>query len=66
MGKIIAFPAETRRIAGARTPPPEGEAQILFFLGVRYSRLDDDERARSARNRRGRDMGRGGKRKQGA
>lgn len=43
MGKIIAFPSgdgrplrrpETSRRAGS-------EAEILFFLGVRYQRVDD-------------------------
>jgi hypothetical protein len=52
MGEIIAFGARSR--AAAR-PPAAGEAQILFFLGVRYVR---DEPKRSPRARGG-----GGKRK---
>jgi hypothetical protein len=39
MGEVIAFRGRSRR--GAPPPPPDGPAQILFFLGVRYSRPDD-------------------------
>ncbi|WP_159730795.1 hypothetical protein [Methylosinus sp. Ce-a6] len=38
MGEIIAFSFKARPAAAA--PPIVGEAQILFFLGVRYVRLD--------------------------
>ncbi|HEY8124744.1 MAG TPA: hypothetical protein VIF88_04905 [Methylocystis sp.] len=37
MGKVIAFQP---RLRGASIAP-EGGAQILFFLGVRYVRMDD-------------------------
>lgn len=40
MGEIIAF--ETReKIPRRASAPPTGDAQILFFLGVRYMRMDD-------------------------
>lgn len=40
MGKVIAF--QTRgRSARKNSETPGGEAQILFFLGVRYMRMDD-------------------------
>jgi hypothetical protein len=48
MGKIVPFPSETRRRGLAA---PEGSAQILFFLGVRYVRDEDDKGDRP--NRRG-------------
>ncbi|HEY8261625.1 MAG TPA: hypothetical protein VIG55_10475 [Methylosinus sp.] len=53
MGEIIAFGARSR--AAAR-PPAAGEAQILFFLGVRYVRDEPTKRSPRAR-------GGGGKRK---
>lgn len=37
MGKVIAFQPRTR----ARNDVQQREAQILFFLGVRYVRVDD-------------------------
>lgn len=40
MGEIVPFRAEKR--PWSDTPPPGQSAQILFFLGVRYVR-DDDE-----------------------
>jgi hypothetical protein len=52
MGEIIAFGARSR---AAAPPPAPGEAQILFFLGVRYVR---DEPTKPAPRARG-----GGKRK---
>jgi len=40
MGQIIPFKCGARR----RDPPPPGaEAEILFFLGVRYSRDDSGD-----------------------
>lgn len=39
MGEVVAFRGEARRRAPAS--PPEGPAQILFFLGVRYCRDED-------------------------
>jgi|GEM_PF-6533147 len=40
MGEIIPFRAAHRRRAPVE--PPQGPAQILFFLGVRYCREDAD------------------------
>ncbi|TDX67131.1 hypothetical protein EDE12_101673 [Methylosinus sp. sav-2] len=39
MGELIAFSSRARSAAVA--PPIVGEAQILFFLGVRYVRPED-------------------------
>jgi hypothetical protein len=43
MGKVIAFQPRARA-----APPREGalrrDAEILFFLGVRYERIDDARR----------------------
>jgi hypothetical protein len=41
MGELISFQREARR--RLTTAPPDGEAQILFFTGVRYCRVDDDD-----------------------
>lgn len=40
MGEVIAFRKREKpsRHTGA---PPTGDAQILFFLGVRYMRMED-------------------------
>lgn len=45
MGEVVAFRSRAR---GARriSETPGGEAQILFFLGVRYMRMDDALAAR--------------------
>jgi len=40
MGEIIPIRAGQRRRAPVE--PPQGPAQILFFLGVRYCRGDED------------------------
>ncbi|KAF0122019.1 hypothetical protein C5688_13870 [Methylocystis sp. MitZ-2018] len=40
MGKVIAFQPRTRA-ASKRREAPERDAQILFFLGVRYVRMED-------------------------
>jgi hypothetical protein len=45
MGEVVALPNSARR--RAKAAPPEGSAQILFFLGVRYSRDEDDTDSRS-------------------
>jgi hypothetical protein len=40
MGEVVAFRLRekaSRRASG----PPTGDAQILFFLGVRYSRIEE-------------------------
>lgn len=62
MGEIIAFPANARPANAARTPPPGGAARILFFLGVRYVRLDDATTT-NAPHERGGEAGRGKKRR---
>ena len=41
MGQIIAFRPRAKSAQQAATPMPGG-AQILFFLGVRYSRMEDE------------------------
>ena len=40
MGEVIAFKASAKHARRAATPP-DGDAQILFFLGVRYMRMDE-------------------------
>lgn len=40
MGEVIAFRQMARRTRKMMEPPTSG-AQILFFLGVRYMRMDD-------------------------
>ncbi|PWB81880.1 MAG: hypothetical protein C3F11_13700 [Methylocystaceae bacterium] len=61
MGEIIAFPSSPKPI-GAPRPPIDGGGEILFFLGVRYVR-GDDERTRGAPRTGGGEAGRGKKRK---
>jgi hypothetical protein len=39
MGEIIALRARAKNARGAA--PPGGDAEILFFLGVRYMRMDE-------------------------
>ncbi|OAI31202.1 hypothetical protein A1351_05985 [Methylosinus sp. R-45379] len=39
MGELIAFSSKAR--PAPQAPPAVGEAQILFFLGVRYVRPED-------------------------
>jgi hypothetical protein len=46
MGDIIAFPSNARRPRGAgKSPTPAGEAEIMFFLGVRYASTADPPQA---------------------
>ncbi len=40
MGKVIAFQPRTRG-ASKRSEAQQRDAQILFFLGVRYVRMED-------------------------
>lgn len=61
MGEIIVFPSSMKPI-GAMRPPADGSARILFFLGVRYVRLDE-ERTAGAPHAGGGEPGRGKKRK---
>ena len=42
MGQIIAFKARAKS-ARRQSEPVAGDAQILFFLGVRYSRMEDEQ-----------------------
>ena len=53
MGEIIPFRSGQRRRVPVEPSqgPPQGPAQILFFLGVRYCREDDNMDGRP--NRRG-------------
>ncbi len=46
MGQVVAFQTRGR---SPRHPsePPTGDAQILFFLGVRYLRPDDSSAAQT-------------------
>jgi hypothetical protein len=44
MGEIIAFRLRAKPSRENREPPA-GDAQILFFLGVRYMRMDDPQDA---------------------
>lgn len=48
MGEIVPFRCESRPRAAAAAP--EGPAQILFFLGVRYERHDDESGGPQKRN----------------
>jgi hypothetical protein len=41
MAEIIPLPAGAR--PGRMAPPTENGAQILFFLGVRYCRMEETE-----------------------
>ena len=45
MGQVIPFQGKARRRApaGATSGDPGGEAEILFFLGVRYCRSEEQE-----------------------
>jgi hypothetical protein len=40
MGEVTAF--RNKRRARAKPAPAEGSAQILFFLGVRYQREEEE------------------------
>ncbi len=42
MAEIIPLPSGARAARLAPPPPPEG-AQILFFLGVRYCRIEEPQ-----------------------
>jgi len=44
MAEIIPLHAGARE--AQRTPPPSEGAQILFFLGVRYCRIEEPEEPR--------------------
>lgn len=61
MGEIIAFPANMKP-AGAMPPQGDG-ARILFFLGVRYVRLDEERTKGAPSAGGGEAAGRGRKRK---
>ena len=41
MGEIVAFQQRVRSARGVAGPASAGGAQILFFLGVRYARVED-------------------------
>ena len=40
MGKVIAFQQRTRATSARKVALPR-DAEILFFLGVRYERMDE-------------------------
>lgn len=62
MGEVIAFRAcaKTKRNF---TGPRSGEAQILFFLGVRYMRMEDAQASTAGVTPEHRDTPRGGRRR---
>jgi hypothetical protein len=51
MGEVVSLHLKARRRAPAA--PPEGSAQILFFLGVRYCRHEDESGGKPSRRRSG-------------
>ncbi len=51
MGQVVPIRTAARRRSQA--PKPEGSAQILFFLGVRYQRHEEDSDAPPKRSRAG-------------
>ncbi len=61
MGEIVTFQSGTRRRV-SMPPPPQGTAQILFFLGVRYVR-DEDENGGGSGERRAKSTTRSRRRK---
>lgn len=63
MGKVIAFRSSAKRIRPGHAPAPPGDAQILFFLGVRYSRMENPPNTTDAPYESGGDTTRGKKRK---
>lgn len=44
MGEVVAFQLREKASRDARTAPM-GDAQILFFLGVRYARFEEPQGA---------------------
>ncbi|WP_424361818.1 hypothetical protein [Methylocystis parvus] len=40
MGEVVAF-RKREKSSRNEIAPPDGDAQILFFLGVRYARMDE-------------------------
>lgn len=44
MGEVVAFRMR-EKFSGDEIAPRDGEAQILFFLGVRYTRMDEPKDA---------------------
>jgi hypothetical protein len=47
MGEVIAF-RKRAKSTRQNSEPPTGDAQILFFLGVRYMRMDEAKEPRGA------------------
>lgn len=62
MGEILAFPSHVKAI-GATRPATDGGARILFFLGVRYVRMDGERTTGAGAPRAGGGMARGGKKR---
>lgn len=44
MGEVVAFQMRGKT-PRERSEPPSGDAQILFFLGVRYARMEEPQDA---------------------
>lgn len=48
MGEVVAFRMREKDAREGRAPPI-GDAEILFFLGVRYARMEEPREARGTR-----------------
>jgi hypothetical protein len=62
MGEVVAFRMRARK-PREDSAPPSGDAQILFFLGVRYARIEDPADAQGVAPDEGRGPHGGKKRK---
>ncbi|QGM98370.1 hypothetical protein [Methylocystis parvus] len=63
MGEVVAFQIR-EKTARERSGPPSGGAQILFFLGVRYARIEEPQDALTPDQGQGHGHGpRGGKKR---
>jgi hypothetical protein len=47
MGEVVAFQIRAKA-ARQKSEPPTGDAQILFFLGVRYMRIEEMQQSQGA------------------
>ncbi len=63
MGEVVAFRMREKR-SREMCAPPMGDAQILFFLGVRYARMEEPQGTLSPDHGEGHGHGpRGGKKR---
>lgn len=62
MGEVVAFKTRART-ARPDAEPRSGDAQILFFLGVRYVRMDETPYMNDETTPDRRDTPRGGKKR---